>query len=107
MKHGFVAPVLIGEVDSLVLAHRERDVPQHLISGRTAALDVEREAVSVTLEVQNLAKAHWGIDLGWPDRHARVRRGVGLARLIFRIAANQRKIVRRERDASHCEHRNG
>src|SRR5262245_7756568 len=95
MKHGLVGLVLIRKVDGLVLARREDDIAQHLAAARALAFHMDHKGGALALLVQDGAQAEHRIDIARRDLHARNAgvRTIRLARLIFRIGADEREIV--------------
>src|SRR5262249_8123903 len=113
MKHGLVGLVLIRKVDGLVLARREGDVAQHLVTTRAFAFDMNHEGGALALLAQDRAQAEHRVDVARRDRHARYAgvRTIWLAGLIFRIGTDEGEVVlpmhrrgeRRQRDeAQHA-----
>src|SRR4051812_47110724 len=105
VERGLVSLVLVREIDDLVVTRREVDVTQHLAAAGALALDMHRKGGPFALSAQNGAESEHRVDVASGDLHARHTgvRAVALAHLVFRIRADERKVVLTE--YRRCEHR--
>src|SRR3954451_5277449 len=105
VERGLVGLVLVREVDDLVVTRREVDVAQHLAAAGALALDMHCKGGTLAFPAQDGAESEHRVDVASRDLHARHTgvRTVALAHLVFRIRADERKVVLAE--YRRCERR--
>src|SRR6185312_17409190 len=105
VERGLVGLVLVREIDDFVVTRREVDITQHLTAAGALAFDMHRKGGTLAFPAQDGAEPEHRVNVASGDLHARHTgvRAIALAHLVFRIRADERKVVLAE--YRRCERR--